>query len=246
MDDLVGKVALVTGGSRGIGAAIAARLADEGADVAITYASAADRAAKTVTEVEWRGRRGVAIAADSADPAAVRAAVDRTVAEFGRLDILVNNAGVFLSGPIEDVTQEQYDRTFDIHVRAPFVAAQHALRHLPDGGRIVTIGTNFADHVPWPGLTLYTASKAALAGFTRALAREVGPRGITVNLVQPGSTDTDMNPADNPHAAQQIALSPLGHFGAADDVAAAVAYLAGTGGRHVTGTTLTVDGGTNA
>jgi len=238
--------ALVTGGSRGIGAAIARRLAADGADVAITYVSAPDRAAKVVASISEFGRRAVAIRADSTDPAAVRAAVDRAAAELGGLDILVNNAGIFLRGPIEQVTDAQYDEAFAIHVRAPFVAVQQALRYLPDGGRIITIGSGLGERVPFAGLALYSASKSALVGFTRALARDLGPRHITANLVQPGATDTDMNPADVPEASAKIAGNAIPRFGTAEDVAAAVAYFAGEGGRQVTGATLTVDGGRNA
>ncbi|HEY3502493.1 MAG TPA: SDR family oxidoreductase [Actinocatenispora sp.] len=244
MTDLTGKVALVTGGSRGIGAAVARRLAADGADVALTYVTAEDRAAKVVAEIEEHGRRGLAIAADAADPDAVRGAVERAVAELGRLDILVNNAGIYLTGPLADLTDADFDRTFAIHVRAPFVAAQAAAPHLPDGeGRIVTIGSDLAERAAFPGLTLYSASKSALVGLTKGLARDLGARGITANLVHPGSTDTEMNPADGPHAEHQRALIPLGHFGTGADVAAMVAHLAGPDGRYVTGATILVDGG---
>jgi NAD(P)-dependent dehydrogenase (short-subunit alcohol dehydrogenase family) len=243
---LTGKVALVTGGSRGIGAAIAQRLASDGADVAITYEKSEDRAKEVVANIEATGRRAVAVRADSADAADVVAAVERTASELGGLDILVNNAGIFPSGPFEDVTVEDIDRTFAIHVRSAFVAAQAASRHLPDGGRIVSIGSNLADVVPRAGIALYSASKSALNGLSKGLARDLGPRGITVNVVHPGSTDTDMNPADSNHAEPQRARTAVGHYGTADDIAAAVSYLAGDGGRHVTGTTLTVDGGANA
>lgn len=243
---LTGKVALVTGGSRGIGAAIAQRLASDGADVAITYEKSEERAKEIVASIEAIGRRAVAVRADSADAADVTAAVERTASELGRLDILVNNAGVFPSGPFEDVTVEDIDRTFAIHVRSAFVAAQAASRHLPDGGRIVSIGSNLADVVPHAGIALYSASKSALNGLSKGLARDLGPRGITVNVVHPGSTDTDMNPVDGDHAGPQVARTAVGHFGTADDIAAAVSYLAGEGGRNVTGTTLTVDGGANA
>lgn len=243
MSELAGKVALVTGGSRGIGAAIAKRLARDGADVALTYVSAADKARAVVAEIEAVGRRGLAIAADSADPEAVIAAVDRTAAELGRLDILVNNAGIFPYGPPEAVTLEEIDRTLAIHVRAVFVASQAALRHMGAGGRILSIGSCLGQRVPHPGVTLYAMSKSALVGFTKGLARDVGPRGITVNLIDPGSTDTDMNPADGPGAAAQRELMALGHFGSADDIAAMTAHLAGPGGRFVTGAAIAVDGG---
>jgi NAD(P)-dependent dehydrogenase (short-subunit alcohol dehydrogenase family) len=246
MSDLTGRVALVTGGSRGIGAAIALRLARDGADVALTYLSSAERAASVVREIEGLGRRGVALRADSADPAAVTAAVDTTAERLGRLDILVNNAGVFPFGPFEKVDAEELDRTLAVHVRSAFVAAQAASPHLGPGGRTISIGSNLAEHVGGPGVTLYAMTKSALAGLTRGLARELGPRGITVNVVHPGSTDTDMNPADAPHAEIQRAQTALGRFQSADDVAATVAHLAGEGGRTITGTALLVDSGANA
>jgi NAD(P)-dependent dehydrogenase (short-subunit alcohol dehydrogenase family) len=246
MYDLKGRVALVTGGSRGIGAAIAVRLAGAGADVALTYREGRDNAEKVVREIEGLGRRGLALHADSADPAAVRSAVDRTAAELGRLDVLVNNAGVFPYGPFEEVSPEELDRTVAIHVRAAFVAAQAASPHLGEGGRIISIGSNLAERVPHEGIALYSMTKSALTGLTRALARELGPRGITVNVVHPGSTDTDMNPADGPSADDQRSLTALGRFQTADDVAATVAHLAGPGGRTITGAALLVDSGANA
>jgi 3-oxoacyl-[acyl-carrier protein] reductase len=246
MNDLDGRVALVTGGSRGIGAAIALRLARDGADVAITYESAADRAAQVVKEIEQIGRRGLAVQADSADAPAVRGAVDAVAAELGGLDILVNNAGVFPYGPFEEVTLDELDRTLAIHTRAAFVAAQAASPHLGEGGRIISIGSNLTERVPFPGIALYAMTKSALLGYTRALARELGPRGITVNVVQPGSTDTDMNPADGDDAEHQRSLTALGRFQTADELAATVAHLAGPGGRTITGASLLVDAGTNA
>ncbi|SDM26951.1 3-oxoacyl-ACP reductase family protein [Allokutzneria albata] len=243
---LAGKTALVTGGSRGIGAAIALRLADLGADVAITYASAKDRAEAVVERITATGRRGLAIAADNTDSAAVLDAVDRTAAELGGLDILVNNAGIFPSGLIGEVTEEEVDRTLAVHVRAVYLASQAALKHMPDGGRIISIGSNLAERVPFPGVALYSMSKAALLGFTRGAARDLGPRGITVNLVQPGSTDTDMNPADAGDAGHQRALSALGRFADPREIAETVAHLAGPNARNITGSVFTVDGGTNA
>jgi 3-oxoacyl-[acyl-carrier protein] reductase len=243
---LADRVALVTGGSRGIGAAVALRLAREGADVALTYRSDADSAAQVVKEIEELGRRGLAMQADSSDADAVRAAVDTTARELGRLDILVNNAGVFPFGPFEEVSLDELDRTLSIHVRAAFVAAQAASPHLGAGGRIISIGSNLAERVPFPGIALYATTKSALLGYTRALARELGPRGITVNVVQPGSTDTDMNPADSGNAEHQRSLTALGRYQTPDELAATVAHLAGPGGRTITGTSLLVDAGSNA
>lgn len=243
---LNGKVALVTGGSRGMGAAIARRLADDGADVAITYEKSEGLAKEVVASVEGVGRRAVAIQADSAVAADVVAAVDRTVSELGRIDILVNNAGIFAAGPLEDVTVEEVDRMLAIHVRAVFVASQAAARHLDRGGRIISIGSNLADYVPGPGMTLYSATKSALSGMTRGLARDLGARAITVNLVQPGPTDTDMNPAVGEHADQARTRIALGHYGTAEDVAATVAHLASPEAGQITGTSITIDGGLNA
>ena len=246
MSELAGRAALVTGGSRGIGAAVALRLAELGADVAITYVTAKDHADEVVEKIADRGGRALAIEADNTDAEAVVRSVDRTAAEFGRFDILVNNAGVFPYGLIDDVTLEEVDRTLAIHTRAVFVASQAAVRHMTEGGRIVSIGSNLAEHVPFPGVALYAMSKSALNGFTKGLARDLGPRGITANVVHPGSTDTDMNPADGEGADHQRTLIPLGHYGEAGDIANTVAFLAGPGGRFVNGASFTVDGGTNA
>lgn len=240
---LDGRAALVTGGSRGIGAAIARRLAAEGADVALTYASASARAAEVVDAIEATGRRGVAIEADSADADAVTAAVDRAAAELGRLDILVNNAGIFPTGPVEETPLADVDRTLAVHVRAAFVAIRAALAHIGPGGRIISIGSCFAERVPYPGVSLYAMSKAALLGLTKGVARDVGERGITATVVHPGSTDTEMNPADGPDADAERELIALGHYADPDDIAATVSHLAGEGGRYITGTAIAVDGG---
>ncbi|OQO90207.1 oxidoreductase [Saccharomonospora piscinae] len=240
------RVALVTGGSRGIGAATALRLADDGMDVAITYVSAPEKADEIVERIGKLGRRALAIKADSSDASETVAAVDRTAGELGGLDVLVNNAGIFPAAPLADLTVEVIDRTLAIHVRAVLLASQAAARHLPRGGRIISIGSNLATRVPGPGITLYSASKSALIGLTQGLARDLGARGITVNVVAPGSTDTDMNPADGAGAEAQRQGTALGRYNEPEDIAAAVAYLAGEGGRNITGTTLLVDAGTNA
>ncbi|HEX4248813.1 MAG TPA: SDR family oxidoreductase [Pseudonocardia sp.] len=246
MAPLDGRVALVTGGSRGIGAAIATRLAEDGAAVALTYRAGKDKAEAVVERIGRTGGRAVAIQADSADQEAVADAVERTVRELGRLDILVNNAGIFQAGPIEQFTAQERDEAIAVHVTAAFTASQAASRHLGEGGRIISIGSNLANRVPSAGMTLYSMTKSALEGLTRALARELGPRGITANLVHPGSTDTDMNPAEGAHADVQRSMSALGRYGTADDIAATVAHLAGPDGRSITGASLLVDSGTNA
>ncbi|MBU9341514.1 SDR family NAD(P)-dependent oxidoreductase [Burkholderia multivorans] len=246
MNRLQGKRALVTGGSRGIGAAIAKRLAADGADVAVTYEKSAERAQAVVAEIETLGRRAVAIRADSADPAAVRAAVDRAADTLGGLDILVNNAGIFRAGSLDALTLDDIDATLNVNVRAVIVASQAAARHLGEGGSIVSTGSCLATRVPDAGMSLYAASKAALIGWTQGLARDLGPRGITVNIVHPGSTDTDMNPADGEHADAQLARMAIPRYGKADDVAALVAFVVGPEGRSINGTGLTIDGGANA
>jgi 3-oxoacyl-[acyl-carrier protein] reductase len=243
MNEINGKVALITGGSRGIGAAVAVRLAEGGADVALTYERHTDRAEAVVDEIKGIGRRALAIQADSADPAAVTAAVDTTAATFGRLDILVNNAGVFLVGPLDDLGPAEFDRTLAVNVRAPFVASQAAARHMTDGGRIINIGSNMAERTVFPGFTLYALSKTALIGMTKGLARDLGPRGITANLIHPGPTDTDANPASGPNADTIRGFTALGRYAEPSDIAATVAHLAGDGGRYVTGATINVDGG---
>jgi 3-oxoacyl-[acyl-carrier protein] reductase len=240
---LDGKVALVTGGSRGIGAATALRLAEDGADVALTYRSNAARAAEVVEKIKDLGRRALAVQADSADATAVSAAVSATVAEFGRLDVLVNNAGVGFVGPLADTAIEDVDRVLAVNVRGVFAVTQAAAAHLGEGGRVITIGSCVTDRVPGPGMALYATSKAAMVGLTKALARELGPRGITVNLVHPGPTDTEMNPADGPYAADQAAMTAFGRYGTAPEVAAAVAYLASPASAYITASTLSVDGG---
>jgi len=246
VDVLTQKCALVTGGSRGIGAAIVKRLASDGADVAFTYASSPGPAGAVRQAVESLGRRALAIQADSADPAALTAAVDQAAGYLGRIDILVNSAGVLAVGPLDDFKLADLDRTLAVNVRAVFVAAQAAARHMGAGGRIVTIGSTNADRMPFPGGALYAMSKAAVAGLTKGLARDLGPRGITVNNLQPGPVDTDMNPADGPAAATLLALMAVPRFGTADEIASLVAYLCGPEAAYITGASLNIDGGFGA
>ncbi|MCJ0873345.1 3-oxoacyl-ACP reductase family protein [Streptomyces sp. AP-93] len=236
-------VALVTGGSRGIGAAAALRLAQDGADVAITYVSDAAAAAEVVGKIEALGRRGLALRADSGDAERAAGAVAEAVRGLGRLDVLVNNAGVGVLGPLEELALADIDRLLSVNVRGTFLVSRAAAGVLGRGGRIITIGSCIAQRVPGPGATLYAMSKAALRGLTKALARELGERGITANLVHPGPVDTDMNPAGGPHAAPQAAMTALGRFGTPEEVAAMVSFLAGPDSAYVTGAEFSVDGG---
>jgi len=246
MSKLTEKVALVTGGSRGIGAAIAKRLAADGANVAITYTKGADAAASVVKEIERAGRKAIAIQADAADADAVEAAVNKVVAAFGRLDILVNNAGTAIPKTFEETTLEEMDRVLDINVRGVFLATQAALKHMKSGGRIIMIGSSVGERVLVPGLVPYSATKGAVKIFTQALSREVASRGITVNNVQPGPIDTELNPATTEWAVPQKAATALDRFGHVDEVAALVAFVAGPESSYITGANLTVDGGMNA
>jgi len=246
MANLTNKAALVTGGSRGIGAAIAKRLAADGAAVAITYTQGAEAAAQVVNAIEAAGGKAIAIQADAADAKAVTAAVDQTAATFGHLDVLVNNAGTAIPKPFEETVLEEMDRMIDINVRGMFIATQAALRHLPDGGRIIMIGSCVGERMMTPGLVAYAATKGAVKMFTQGLAREVGARGITVNNIQPGPIDTDLNPAAGDWAEPQIANTALKRYGHVDEIAAMVAFVAGPEAGYITGANLTVDGGTNA
>jgi 3-oxoacyl-[acyl-carrier protein] reductase len=244
---LTGKRALVTGASRGIGAAIAKALANEGADVAITYEKSADAAAEVVRTIEALGRRAVAIQADSANVAAVQGSVEKAVAALGGLDILVNNAGILRLAEVKDISLEDIDALLNVNVRAPIVASKAAIPHLGKGGRIVTIGSFFADKVPGgAGLSVYALSKSALTAFSQGLARELGPRDITVNVVQPGSIDTDMNPAHGPFGDVLKSITALGRYGNVEDIGNMVVFLASPKAQYITGTALTVDGGANA
>jgi len=245
---LAGKVALVTGGSRGIGAAIVSRLADEGADVVFSYSNAKDRADQVVKAVEAKGRRAVAIKADQAVTEQVQDLVQQAHQIFGRLDILINSAGVFVVGTVGDPDADiaGFDRQFDINVKGVVTAVRAAAPLLSDGGRIVSIGTTGADQIPFPGLSDYVGSKGAVAAYTRGWARDLGARNITVNIVQPGPINTEMNPEDSAHSESMSSRTALGRYGQPEEVAAAVVFLAGPDANYITGATLNVDGGLSA
>lgn len=245
-NSLQGKIALVTGGARGMGAAIVRTLAAQGAAVAFTYSSSATQADALAADIINRGGRALALQADSGNPAAVRAAVAGTAQHFSGLDILVNNAGIAINGPIEDYTLENFDRMVDVNVRGVFVAVQAALTHLREGGRIINIGSIMSDYAIFPTATVYTMTKAAVAGLTRGLARDLGARGITVNNVQPGPVNTEMNPDNGPAADLMRSMMPYGKFGEGEDIANVVAFLASPEARFITGAQLRVDGGTTA
>lgn len=244
---LENKRALVTGGSRGIGAAIVMRLAREGADVALTYVSKPDQANEMAKAVQVLGVQAIAIEADGADATAVVAAVERTAEELGGIDILVNNAGIGVMAPIDDYRLEDFDRTVAVNLRAVFVATQAAVKHMKTGGRVITIGSCNAERMPFTGGAVYAMSKAGLVGLVKGLARDLGPRGITINNIQPGPVDTDMNPADSDFAEMlRKQVMALPRYGTADEIAAMVAYLAGPEAGFVTGASLTIDGGFTA
>jgi 3-oxoacyl-[acyl-carrier protein] reductase len=245
MGKLEGKRALVTGGSRGMGAAIARRLATEGADVAITYQRSADAANKVVEEMRGKGRQAFAIAVDNADSRSVDTMVASAVAQLGGLDILVNNAGIFEVGRLEDMSLADIQRNVAVNLTAVVLASRAAVPHLGPKSRIINIGSCLATRVPGPGIAVYAMTKAALVGLTKGLARDLGSNGTTVNIVHPGPTDTDMNPAHGEGAEPQRQRIALGHFGSPDDIAASVTFLASEDGRHITGAELAVDGGIN-
>ena len=240
---LSGRRALVTGGSRGIGAEIVRRLATDGASVAFSYSTSATAADELVAEVTANGGNAVGIQADAADPDQIASAVHRAIGELGGLDVLVNNAGAAHFEPIDQFDRNQFDRLLAINVGGVFWAVRHAVAHLGDGARIINIGSINADRVPGPGFSAYALTKGAVSSFTRALARELGPRGITVNNVQPGPIDTDMNPDDGELAESLKKVGVLGRYGHTSDVAAVVSFLAGAQSGYVTGANINVDGG---
>lgn len=243
---LSGQVAFVQGGSRGIGAAIVKRLARDGAAVAFTYVSSASKAEEIVATITAAGGKALAIRADSADAVSLQHAIRQTVTTFGRLDILVNNAGVLVWGNIEELTLDDLDRTLAVNIRSVFVACQEAAHHMGKGGRIINIGSTNADRIPMAGGSVYAMSKSALVGFTKGMARDLGPKGITVNNVQPGPVDTDMNPADGESAEQLKGMMALARYGKDEEIASFVAYLAGPEAGYITGASLTIDGGFSA
>ncbi|BAY20323.1 short-chain dehydrogenase/reductase SDR [Calothrix sp. NIES-2100] len=243
---LTGKVALITGGSRGLGAAIAKRLADDGATVALTYTSSPQKADEVVRTIESAGGKSLAIRADSSDVAAVKNAVAETVKAFGRLDILVNNAGVAVLAPIDQFSLDDFDRLVAVNIKGVFVATQEAVRHMGEGGRIIMIGSINSDSVPFVGGSVYALTKGAIASFTRGLARDLGSRGITVNNIQPGPIDTDMNPANGPFADNLKRIIALGRYGQSDEIAGMVSYLASSEAAYITGASLNIDGGFTA
>ncbi|SFD90256.1 3-oxoacyl-[acyl-carrier protein] reductase [Chitinophaga sp. CF118] len=245
MKQLENKVALVTGGSRGMGAAIVKRLAAQGATVAFTYVKSAEKAQQMVADLALSGHTALAIEADSASHIAVTAAVEQVATTYGRIDILVNNAGIYFRKPLADHSAADYDLMMDVNVKAVFMASLATIPHMPTGGRMISIGSNLAGRVVGTGATLYAMSKSALIGFTKGMARELGPKGITVNLVQPGPTNTDMNPDSGEHAAALKGFMALGHYGNVEDIAGLVTFLAGKEGGFITGTELTIDGGFN-
>lgn len=243
MANLSGKSALVTGGSRGIGAAIVKRLASDGVQVAFTYSASPEQAQQVVDQVQKAGGKVIAIKADATDQAAVRSAVQQAAKEFGKIDILVNNAGVAALAPIADFSEADFERTLSVNVRSVFTATQEAVRNMPDGGRIIHIGSTNAERMPFAGGSVYALTKGALASFTKGLARDLGPRSITVNNIQPGPVDTDLNPATGPFAETMLSLMALKRYGHADEIAGMVSYLAGPEAGYITGASLLIDGG---
>lgn len=243
MASLTGKAALVTGGSRGIGAAIVLRLASEGASVAFTYSSSSEQANSLVEQIAKAGGKAIAIKADAADQEAVRFSVRETAKQFGKIDILVNNAGIIVLGQITEIKEVDFQRILAVNVHSVFTATQEAIRHMPDGGRIIHIGSVNSDRMPFVGGSVYALTKGAIFSFTKGLARDLGPRNITVNNIQPGPVDTDANPASGPFAETMLGLMALKRYGKGDEIAGLVSYLAGPEAGYITGASLLIDGG---
>lgn len=243
MTILAGKKGLVTGGSRGIGAAIAKGLASAGADVAFTYFSSADAAEETASAISKTDVQVFPIRADSGDGDAVRAAIANAHSRLGGLDILVNNAGIFERRLLQDTSDDEFDRVMAVNLRGAYIAIKTAAPFMPKGGRIINLSSTFGARVPTPGIGLYATSKFALAGLTRAFARDLAQLGITVNAIQPGAIATDMNPADSRHARLMTMMTVLGRYGEPDDIAKAAVFLASEDASYITGATLNVDGG---
>ncbi len=248
LKELTGKVALVTGGSRGIGAATARALADKGADVAISYAASAEKAEAVAQELTALGVRAAAFKADQVDPAQVRELIATVAAHFGRLDILVNNAGVLMPARLDDpaVDPNSLARQYAVNIGGVTAAIRAAAPVMADDGRIIIVGSCVASRAGFPGMADYAATKAAVAGYARGAAHDLGPRGITVNVVQPGPTATDMNPDSGDSAAVLKANMALGRFASPEEIAAGIVFLAGPGASFITGTALTIDGGFTA
>src|ERR1700730_656925 len=246
MTDLNGKRALVTGGSRGIGAAIATALADKGADPCIVHERSGDRAAAVVQSIKAKGRKALAIQADSADPDAINRSVKEALGALGGLDILINNAATGRPGTVADISLKDVQDMLNVNVRAPLLFAKAVIPHLKEGGRIVSIGSSIAERLPFPGMTAYAMTKSALLAFTRGLARELGPRNITANIILPGPVETEMNPANSPIADVVRSMLPLGRYGKPEEIAAVVAFLASPAASFITGAIISVDGGANA
>jgi len=246
MASLTGKAALVTGGSRGIGAAIVLRLASEGASVAFTYSASSEQANSLVEQIAQTGGKAIAIKADAADQEAVRAAVRETAKQFGKIDILVNNAGIIVLGLITEIKEADFQRILSINVHSVFTATQEAVHHMPDGGRIIHIGSVNSDRMPFVGGSVYALTKGAIFSFTKGLARDLGPRNITVNNIQPGPVDTDANPAGGPFAETMLGLMALKRYGKGEEIAGMVSYLAGPEAGYITGASLLIDGGFDA
>ncbi|MBO9202205.1 MULTISPECIES: SDR family NAD(P)-dependent oxidoreductase [Niastella] len=243
MKRLTNKVVFITGGSRGIGAGIAKRMAAAGADVVITYVQAADQANQVVDAIKKVGQQALAIAVDNASPNAINEAVEKAVAAFGRIDILVNNAGIYIAKPLAEYTLADFDSTMSVNVRAVFMASQKAAQYMQPGGRIINIGSNMAERVAFPTGTLYSMSKSALIGLTKGLARDLGGKGITVNMIQPGPVDTDMNPANGAFADVVRSAMAIPAYGKPEDIGELAVYLASEESRFMTGASLTIDGG---